>query len=141
MTVKCDLCKKEFKKPKCHIKRHNFCSRDCYYQYMKTLKMEQGSNWKGGNHLHDGYNFKKEVSGRYRGEHRILMEKSLGRKLTSNEVVHHKDGNKMNNDINNLVVMTRAEHCSLHRPVDKRIDSHADALKFGRQSADVYVKG
>lgn len=46
--------------------------------------------------------------------HRYLMEKSLGRKLTKDEVVHHIDGNKFNNDISNLQVMSVSEHCKLH---------------------------
>ena len=34
------------------------------------------------------------------------MENHLGRLLNSDEVVHHKDHNKFNNDISNLEVMT-----------------------------------
>lgn len=46
--------------------------------------------------------------------HRNLMEKHLGKKLGDNEVVHHIDGDKNNNDINNLKVMSRKEHAQLH---------------------------
>lgn len=49
-------------------------------------------------------------------EHRIIMEMHLGCKLTDNEVVHHKDGNPRNNDIENLQLMTRSEHGKLHFP-------------------------
>lgn len=55
-----------------------------------------------------------------RGEHKgrrvhdVLMEKVLGRRLQKNEVVHHIDGNKSNNDINNLIVMDNKEHVRLH---------------------------
>lgn len=45
---------------------------------------------------------------------RILMEKKLGRPLTDDEVVHHIDRNPENNDISNLVVLSKSEHCRLH---------------------------
>lgn len=47
-------------------------------------------------------------------EHRFIMSEHLGRPLTADEVVHHKDENKLNNDINNLEVMSRGEHSRLH---------------------------
>jgi len=46
--------------------------------------------------------------------HRVVAEQGLGRKLKRNEVVHHLDGNKLNNDPDNLIVMTRQEHSRLH---------------------------
>ena len=46
--------------------------------------------------------------------HRLLMEAFLGRALTDDEVVHHIDLNKLNNEISNIKVMTRAEHARLH---------------------------
>lgn len=52
--------------------------------------------------------------------HRKIMEDYIGRKLNSNEIVHHKDGNKLNNDINNLEILTRSEHIKLHKEDLKR---------------------
>lgn len=49
-------------------------------------------------------------------EHRYVMEQHLGRKLTTDECVHHKDGDKLNNRLDNLEVIDRALHTSLHRP-------------------------
>lgn len=46
--------------------------------------------------------------------HRIIMENFIGRELTINETVHHIDGNKLNNDIKNLEILTRSEHLRLH---------------------------
>lgn len=47
-------------------------------------------------------------------EHRYLVEQFIGRKLSRNEVVHHIDGNKKNNDISNLKVMSLSEHTKIH---------------------------
>ena len=48
-------------------------------------------------------------------EHRLIMEQFLGRKLNKKEVVHHKDGNKSNNNINNLEVMSLSDHSRMHQ--------------------------
>ena len=42
--------------------------------------------------------------------HRLLAEKMIGRKLTSEDIVHHLDGDSLNNRRSNLIVTTRAEH-------------------------------
>ena len=46
--------------------------------------------------------------------HRLVMEKVLGRYLSSDEIVHHKDENPLNNHFTNLEVMTKAEHMRHH---------------------------
>lgn len=46
--------------------------------------------------------------------HRVVMELHLGRYLTANEVVHHKDGNKQNNAISNLELLSNEDHSREH---------------------------
>lgn len=46
--------------------------------------------------------------------HRTVMEKYLGRKLRRDEIVHHIDGDKWNNALSNLQIMTQAEHFVEH---------------------------
>lgn len=50
----------------------------------------------------------------YMAEHIMLAEVQLGRRLHADEVVHHKDNNPSNNDLDNLVVSSRSEHSSHH---------------------------
>lgn len=52
----------------------------------------------------------------HKSVHRWVMEKSLGRKLYQEEVVHHLDGNKQNNKIYNLKLFPNQEaHDKHHR--------------------------
>ncbi len=51
----------------------------------------------------------------YAPKHRDVARKKLKRDIAKDEVVHHKDGNKLNNRKSNLEVMKRKDHSRLHQ--------------------------
>ena len=89
--------KTEFKKGKKHI------------QY--GLKGEKHHNWNGGRTIIKDYVFIYSPKHHYHKknyvkEHRLVMEKYMGRYLSQKEVVHHRDENKKNNHISNLFLFS-----------------------------------
>ena len=78
------------------------------------------------------YEFVK-INGKKRPVHVVLMEQVLGRPLEKNEVVHHINGDKRDNSLENLQVMDRGEHTRMHTsgvsPTPEMIDKLRNALK------------
>jgi len=82
---------------------------------------ETSYNWKGGKHL-DAFGYVLICcpehpncnAGGYIMEHRLVMEKMIGRYLERHEVVHHIDHNKQNNNEDNLLLMTKENHARMH---------------------------
>ena len=60
--------------------------------------------------------------------HRLIYADEHGIELPDDVIIHHKDENKLNNDIDNLTTVTRAEHIRMHRPCD-----HVDYDKLGEK--------
>lgn len=57
-------------------------------------------------------------------EHRFVIENILKRKLARHESVHHIDGNRLNNDPDNLQVMDAGLHSILHKVKTFRGKTH-----------------
>lgn len=64
-------------------------------------------------------------------EHRLVMAEHLGRPLLLTELVHHVDGNPSNNHVNNLVLMTRANHIRFERLLKYGKVNREDAIDYG----------
>lgn len=54
------------------------------------------------------------ADGKQQLEHRLVLSRFLGRPLLRTEIVRHKDEDGLNNDIDNLEIVTQAEHRRLH---------------------------
>ena len=143
--VKCDFCGKEIIRCPSHIHKHNFCSRQCLADfsskdrnpngYMDLKPFENISRHM--TELNLKLNPKRmtpEIKAKIRKSrlgkgkcngyskiygkpaHRVIAEQTLGRKLLSTEVVHHRDGNPYNNAPENLQVFANnGDHTRFHR--------------------------
>ncbi|MBT7755447.1 MAG: HNH endonuclease [Candidatus Magasanikbacteria bacterium] len=69
-------------------------------------------------------------------QHTYVMESHLGRSMAKGEVVHHIDGDKKNNKLENLVTMTVQEHNNCHAKSEKLIFEMVKAglITFNRET-------
>lgn len=94
-----------------------FCSKRCKGQ---VIRGERHGNWKGGFHVPanpKSYAVRLVETGKQVREHRLVAEAALGRRLPEKAVVHHADGNSLNNKPSNLVI---CENIAYHRLLHAR---------------------
>jgi endogenous inhibitor of DNA gyrase (YacG/DUF329 family) len=111
----CPRCSSEFYvHPSSEARR--FCSRECYTA--DRVLLSSVGRMHNGRHVikdHDGYlriwepDHPKSVQGRV-AEHRWVVEQDIGRLLQTDEHVHHINGIKDDNRLENLAVLDAQEH-------------------------------
>ncbi len=99
-----------------------------------SLLGEKNQNWKGGRVIRShGYIYvRTSVNGkqRYVAEHRLVMEKVLGRPLTKKEVVHHINKDRKDNRPENLILFSsNSEHTRMYLPTLAKLLSAIKHLK------------
>lgn len=120
VVIQCDNCQKVFERKESWVKwkeaeAKHYCSRSC---------LSFASNWLGGVKMHGNGYLMQYVGAEYTGtnnkymlQHRYVMEQALGRKLEKYEQVHHKNGIRTDNRIENLELLLACNHPAGHRTV------------------------
>lgn len=108
ISVVCKHCGKRFRvRP--GLKNRAYCSFKCKQTYVARSTAKQRADRMRFNGTKTKY---IKFMGRHL--HRVMAEQKIGRRLQNGEVVHHVDGNSLNNDPDNLVVITQSIHASIH---------------------------
>ena len=123
----CDVCRCEFFERMYKGKSSgHYCSQSCarkatvgqqdlshLVQYRFT-KGQTPQNYIGRTKHSSGY-IVRTGGKKIQLEHRMLVEQFLGRSLTRHEIVHHVNGDKEDNRLENLRIMSQREHVMLHQ--------------------------
>jgi hypothetical protein len=117
--ITCIVCRLSFNVSPSREENAKFCSKECMN---KGMIGHRSFHFKGGRLVHKGYVYllsKGHPNGDRDGyvlEHRLVIEKSIGRYLGRKEVVHHKNHKRGDNRIENLELLpSQSEHFRGHK--------------------------
>lgn len=115
---KCLTCGKEFKvKMSAYERGHGlFCSLNCRGLYDKAC---DGYKRKDNGYVMVKMTNHHRAQRNFVREHILIIEKVIGKRIPVKSVVHHVDGNGLNNQNDNLVLcQNKSYHNFLHRRLD-----------------------
>lgn len=102
--------------------KNKFCSNKCALAVCRTRKHQIQAAKMAAKVIIEKYRgtgTKTYVNENGKHQHRVVMERHIGRRLKKGEIVHHIDRNKKNNEIKNLLLLkSQSEHFKLHRKED-----------------------
>lgn len=136
---KCPVCggKKDFNAKAC---------RKCSPKQRRLLGVKGPAHptWKGGKQIdRDGYirlylpDHPWPRKGGYVLEHVAVMELHISRRIKAGEVVHHINGNRQDNRLGNLELMSAGAHSAHHRSLDCHKRKHDPATgRFLRKEVE-----
>lgn len=122
----------------------NFMRRNGIKARVAAKRCQEGSKnsyWHGGR-TQDEFGYvmvqckghpRASKCGGYVPEHILVAERTIGRYLNPDEVVHHINGRKWDNDPDNLCVMTKSQHSKLHWLIKKYDPVAVTKLRFGEE--------
>lgn len=113
----CGWCGGQFEADTTRMKRGRgkFCSVECARYGAARRSGSDNSQWKGGRYLNTaGYVVVWVGPGERKLEHRLVMESVLGRPLTDDEEVHHRNEIRTDNRPENLELTAKSPHARYH---------------------------
>lgn len=122
---RCTSCKKVKLKKYFH---KDSTKKDGYYSSCKSCRGTKRPIVYGRKYLDSaGY---VRLTGESEREHRLIMQRIIGRKLKTDEHVHHIDGNKTNNKPSNLQIISASEHHKEHyHEIKHKFKSNYERIK------------